>query len=763
MFARRLVAAATAAGVIAAPLAVVGLTAAPAHAAPVTINLVGINDFHGRMNLSEDTTSAKNTNTVKFAGTVANVAASSPNPIVVGAGDLIGASDFASSIAKDQPTIDVLNTIGLEASAVGNHEFDAGWTDLRDRVMGPTDDAASATDADWDYLGANVYAKGTTTPVMQEYATFDKSGVTVAVVGAVTQETSSLVSPDGITALDFGDPIVAVNRVAGQLSDGNAANGEADVIVASFHAGAQTGTGGSSPSTYEKEIAKGGEFAKMASLDASVDVIFNGHTHQVYAWDAPIPGQPGETRPIIQTGEYGNNVGQVVLTVDDATGEVISYVSKNVPRTSETVAELVAKYPATVGKVKDIVDAALANARVIGNVKVGNISADISRAYDGTSEDRASESPLGDLVANALRDKLPTKFGKPDIGVTNPGGLRTDLLFKGNTADNPGNTDGVVTYAEVASVLPFSNDTSIVSLTGAQFKEILEQQWQPAGASRPFLALGLSDNVQTILDPTQPVGSRVTSVFVNGKLLDPAATYKISTFTFLAAGGDNFTSFRKGTSAVTGLLDRDLFRQFFEASAAVAPDFARQQIYATGLKNSYKAGEKANIVFTKLDMSALGAPKNARLDLVKVKNDGSTVTFGTTPVTNGSARAVFTVRGGKEFRIVAQDSKTTIARAVVRTLPAMTTKLFPKAKFIKSKKTRARIKVKLRSEVALAVKGRVKVTVAGHKYNAKVKHGVAKIKLRKFSRPGKYRVVVQFKANDTFQGVRKTFSMRVKR
>ena len=576
ILARRLVAAATAAGVIATPLAVVGLTAAPAHAVPVTINLVGINDFHGRMNLSEDTSSAKNTNTVKFAGTVANVAASSPNPIVVGAGDLIGASDFASSIAKDQPTIDVLNTIGLEASAVGNHEFDAGWTDLKDRVMGPTDDAASATDADWDYLGANVYAKGTTTPAMQEYATFDKGGVTVAVVGAVTQETSSLVSPDGITALDFGDPIVAVNRVAGQLSDGNAANGEADVIVASFHAGAQTGTGGSSPSTYEKEIAKGGEFAKMASLDASVDVIFNGHTHQVYAWDAPIPGQPGKTRPIIQTGEYGNNVGQVVLTVDDVTGEVISYVSKNVPRTTETVAELVAKYPATVGKVKDIVDAALANARLIGNVKVGTISADISRAYDGTTEDRGSESPLGDLVANALRDKLPTKFGKPDIGVTNPGGLRTDLLFKANTTDNPGNTDGVVTYAEVASVLPFSNDTSIVSLTGAQFKEVLEQQWQPAGSSRPFLALGLSDNVQTILDPTQPVGSRVTSVFVNGKLLDPAATYKISTFTFLAAGGDNFTSFKKGTSSVTGLLDRDLFRQFFEASGAVAPDFARQ-------------------------------------------------------------------------------------------------------------------------------------------------------------------------------------------
>ena len=97
---------------------------------------------------------------------------------------------------------------------------------------------------------------------MPEYATFDKGGVTVGVVGAVTEETPRWSAPDGITTLDFGDPVDAVNRVADQLSDGNDANGEADVIVASFHAGA---TGRGVPSTYEKEIAKGGEFAKMAT------------------------------------------------------------------------------------------------------------------------------------------------------------------------------------------------------------------------------------------------------------------------------------------------------------------------------------------------------------------------------------------------------------------------------------------------------------------------------------------------------------------
>ena len=294
--------------------------------------------------------------------------------------------------------------------------------------------------------------------------------------------------------------------------------------------------------------------------------------------------------------------------------------------------------------------------------------------------------------------------------MTNPGGLRTNLLFKGDTTSNPGNTDGVVTYEEVAGVLPFSNDTSIVSLTGAQFKEILEQQWQPAGSSRPFLALGLSDNVQTILDPAQPVGSRVTSVRSTARCLTPLRRTRSRRSRSSPLAVTTSPPSRRAPPSVTGLLDRDLFRQFFEAGTTVAPDFARQQVYATGLKESYRAGEKARINFTNLDMNALGAPVNTKLDLVKVNTDGSRKTVGSTTVTNGIADLAFTVRGGKGFEIVAQDSKTTIARAVVKTKPTLKAKVFPKGKALKSKKTRARMKIKIRSEVGIGpVTGRASV------------------------------------------------------
>ena len=396
-------------GLVAASLAVVAGTVSPAQAVPnVTINLVGINDFHGRIDA----------NTVKWAGTVEQLKASAPNAIVVGAGDLIGASTFASAIADDQPTIEVMNAIKLQASAVGNHEFDKGWPDLRDRVIG------TAPNADWTYLAANVYAKGTTTPVLKEYVEFTKEGVDVAVIGAVTQETPSLVAPGGISTLDFGDPVAAVNRVAAQLSDGNEANGEADVLVASFHAGSNVTSG------YANALAAGGEFANMANLNPNINAIFNGHTHQAYVYDQPVTGGDQPTRPMVQTGSYGANVGQVLLTYDTATDKVIGSSATNTPRVTTSDSDLIAAYPALQG-VKTTVDASLANAKVVGDQPVGKISADVTTAYQGGAytagkytggerDERGKESTLGDLVADALRDGIPAAQGKADIGIVNP-------------------------------------------------------------------------------------------------------------------------------------------------------------------------------------------------------------------------------------------------------------------------------------------------------------------------------------------------------
>lgn len=265
------------------------VVAAPAaQAAPVSFTLVDINDYHGR--ISNDggsgTNDASTYSTQEFATTVQGIrsAKGAANTLFLSAGDNIGASLFNSSYTNDQPTIDVLNELDLAASALGNHEFDKGYDWLKANVI---DGSASYRKADFPLLGANVYVKGTQTQPagIKAYSVSQVAGLDVCVIGAITQETSTLVSPAGIANLDFGDPVDAVNRVAGELETA----GTCDVTVATYHEGAGAGT--PDGATLQQEIDAGGAFAKIVTQTAgAVDVIFTGHTHKEYAWTAAKPG-----------------------------------------------------------------------------------------------------------------------------------------------------------------------------------------------------------------------------------------------------------------------------------------------------------------------------------------------------------------------------------------------------------------------------------------------------------------------------------------
>ena len=618
-------------------------TAGAAHAAdPVdpgaldpgltTVNLLNINDFHGR--IDDDNTGELGKS---FACTVVSTRAAlgADSTALLSAGDSIGASSFTSSSQEDGPTISFLNALGLEATAVGNHEFDRGFSDLTGRV----DQLA-----DFDQLGANVYERGTTTPALQEYEVIEVSGLQVAVIGAVTQQTPSLVSPQGVAGLDFGDPVEAVNRVAAQLKDGDATNGEADIVVAEYHEGATAGADGS---TLAQQVAAGGAFADIVQDTAGeVDAIFTGHTHMDYAWDAPAPG--GGTRPIIQTGSYASNLGQVQLGFDPATRKVTQYSVTNVPTGAVTPeCEADAAYTSAA----QIVDDAVADAAVLGKTVIGEVSDDITTAVktDGGRDDRQRESTLGNLTADIWLDAL-NQPGRPgaDIGIMNPGGLRDELRYAPTGDEAPGE----VTYAEAASINPFANTMMTVEVTGAQFITLLEQQWQPEGSSRPFLKLGLSDNITYTYDPDAAAGSHITSVAVDGQPIDEAATYTLASGSFLIGGGDNFTVLQEGTNAKdTGLIDTDAFVSYFERNASVDPDFRKQAVAVSGQPSELTAGDEVSFTVSGLDMTSVDSPTSTEVEVFV--GDTSVGTFPVTaglidgvPTRNGSADISFTVPEG---------------------------------------------------------------------------------------------------------------------
>jgi 5'-nucleotidase len=517
---------------------------------------------------------------------------------------------------------------------VGNHEFDQGYADLTNRIV---------PKAKFDILGANV-RKADGSRALPAYKIYTVSGVKVAVVGAVTQETPTLVSPDRVSGLTFGDPSDSINAAVAEINALPAAE-RPDVTVASFHEGAPDGA-----ATLEAALASNAVFRRLVeNTTGDVDAIFMGHTHQKYVYNAPVPGQAGKTRPIVQTGQYGENVGQIKLSVDVDTDTVTAATARTVARDTALDPAIITKYP-QLSAVKTIRDDAVAYAAKEGNVAKGSITADITRAFTSAgAEDRANESTLGNTVADALLYRVGKTTAGADIGIVNPGGLRTELRYAGVAGDAV-NKDGVVTRAELNTVLPFANNLNSVAVTGTVLKEILEQQWQTAAAgeappTRPYLQLGVSKNVTYTYDAAREAGSRITSVRINGEALDPAKTYKIATFSFLAAGGDNFRAFKKGVSTDTALVDRDGWETFFADKSPVSPDFAKRTVSAVGAKASYQALENVSIALSKLDLTSTGSPANTSVS-AKVTAGGKSFDVGSFPVTAGAATVAFKLPTG---------------------------------------------------------------------------------------------------------------------
>ncbi|WP_231477043.1 ExeM/NucH family extracellular endonuclease [Microbacterium sp. MRS-1] len=543
----------------------VGLSARKS--APTMIDILTINDFHGRIEAG----SQGEAGAAVLAGAVAAKKAKNPNTILVSAGDNIGASTFTSLIQQDSPTIDALKASGLEVSAVGNHEFDRGFDDLKGRVLprfGGNTDVKNVTPeqiaAGSPYaLGANVYQKGTKTPALPEYAVKTIDGVRVAFIGTVTTDTARMVDPQGIKDIDFGDQLEAANRVADKISNGDLA----DVTVLLTHSGSSVSNQCDAVATDPSDF---GTLIRGAS--SHIDAIVSAHTHQTYACNVQV-GSSGKLRPVIQAAEYGKALGQLSLQYDTDAHELVS-------ATGSTQA-LAKAYPADAA-VASMVAGFTAQAITIGSKPVGAITADILRGGKGGS-DRGVESTMGNTVADIYlwaTSTNPAYAGtKAQIALMNPGGLRADLLRTG---------DGTVTFKELAAVQPFANTLVTVTLTGAQLKDILTRQWQSTG-DRPKLHLGVSKGFTYEYTEDAPLAGQtasrsghIVSMSLDGKKISDADTFTVVTNSFLANGGDGFTPFAQGTARTdTGQVDLDATLAYAAAVKPMAPSPVGRAVLVT--------------------------------------------------------------------------------------------------------------------------------------------------------------------------------------
>lgn len=540
--------------------------AARNHRFLVDLQLLAFNDYHGH--LTPDTPGTIDGlpagGAEYLAAKLRELRMGHKHTLTVAAGDLIGGSPAFSGLFHDEPAVESLDALGLDVSSVGNHEFDEGVSELLRMQYGgchPVDGCYFPDQpypgANFQWLAANVVDRRGRTP-LPPYWIKSIEGVKVAFIGMTLEDTSALVAASGIAGYRFLDEAETANRLVPRLQRGGV-----KAIIVLLHEG-----GIPSPLAINGcEGISGPIVAINAALSAEIDAIVTGHTHQPY--NCQLPDPKGELRPVTSAYSFGRVVSELNLVLDKRTRDVRRDLSTAV------------NHPVVQGELipDPAITAVIAKweplAAAAGNTPVGTITADIVRGGDPTGSDRGVESPAGNLVADA--QLWATSAAGAEIAFMNPGGLRSDLSFA--ASQTPSEGDGVVTFGEAFTFQPFGNTLQTFGMTGAQIVSVLEEQCQPAGSSRPFLHLGVSDGFTYELQKTfDPATGDCTSVSISnvqlrGLSLDPTASYLVTVNNFLADGGDNFGSFATVDPAarIDGGNDLDALVNYLGTFGPVAP------------------------------------------------------------------------------------------------------------------------------------------------------------------------------------------------
>jgi 5'-nucleotidase len=521
---------------------------AGAQAAPAELRILAINDFHGYLQpppggirIADPGDKSKKIaveagGAEQMATLVKQLRAGAKNAIFVASGDLIGASPFLSALFHDEPTIESLSMMGLEVASVGNHEFDEGKEELLRMQNGgchPTDGCQGPhpfLGAKFRYLAASTIEKNTGKTVFPPYAIREFEGIPVAFIGLTLKGTPNLVSPVGVAGLEFKDEADTVNALVPELK----ASGVEAIVVLIHEGGFPTGE--------ECPGISGPIVDIVRKFDRAVDVVISGHTHQAYVCEI-------DGRLVTSGDKYGTIVTAIDLKLDPVTRDITSARADNV-------------IVRTAAYAKDPEQTALIEsydkvAAPIANRPAGSVTDTLSR----TPND-AGESALGDIVADAqLAATRADKDGGAVIAFTNPGGVRTDI---------PKKADATVSYADVFSSQPFRNQLVTLTLTGAQIKDALEQQW--LDPKRPRI-LQVSKGFNYAWDGAKPYGERVLAdrMSLNGQPIDPAKSYRVTVNNYLAVGGDGFTVLKEGSGQQFGIYDVEALYGYFQANSPISP------------------------------------------------------------------------------------------------------------------------------------------------------------------------------------------------
>ncbi|MPM42000.1 hypothetical protein SDC9_88662 [bioreactor metagenome] len=402
---------------------------------------------------------------------------------------------------------EMLKEINVQASALGNHEFDWGV----DKIQ------KWAKDGGFDFLASNIYDKKTGKPVefAKPYKVITEAGKKIGLIGIATPETAFKTLPANVENLEFRDPVTATNEWAAYLRETE----KVDAVVVLSHLG-----------TFQDKVTKEitGEGAELAKNAKGIDAVITAHSHQVV--NGMVNGIP-----VIQAGNNGRAIGQISLTFVDEKLYAASAIEDLASKAKELQED-----PAT---------------KAIYDKYNDQLSPVLDEVVTTLENDLDHDKTAGLTTLGQFNTKLMMDITGAQIGLTNGGGIRAPLA------------KGELTVGDMYTVFPFDNTLVTFELTGADLKKNLEHGIDPNNGVGWIQFYG----IKVFYDETKPVGEKITSMrLMDGTKIEADKYYNVVTNDFMATNGDGYNFSGAKNLTDTNIVMRDAMIKELKKSKSVA-------------------------------------------------------------------------------------------------------------------------------------------------------------------------------------------------
>ncbi|KMJ58887.1 endonuclease [Bacillus sp. LL01] len=484
----------------------------------VSVQLIGMNDLHGKIDQTYDLSRDYGV----VAGRMDYVSAylkdrreQNPNTLIVHAGDMIGGSSPVAALLQDEPVVEIMNEIGFDIGTVGNHEFDEGTTEFLRMVNGGDHPEGKGTEGyegmNFPNVCANCVWKDSGETFLPPYEILEVDGEKIGFIGVNTTATLNMVIPDGIQDITFTNEVDAVNEATEELKE----QGVRAIVVLSHMPASQDGDSAT------------GDAANLASnVDDEVDVIFAAHNHEIV--NALV-----DNKLIVQALDYGKAFSAVDLEIDPETGDIVNkeaeivFVDQSKMDPDPVVTEILANYENRIAPILN---------EVVGVAEVA-----MEGGYGVRGE--VGDNALGNLIADGMATAM-----EADFALMNGGGIRDNL------------NQGDITWGELFNIQPFNNVLMKLDISGADLYTIMNAQLQaPYGPDYSISGFHYTWDGDTykVVDITFPDGTPI----------DKEATYSIVVNNFMATStGSKYRPIGElGKNPVTGPEDLEATVNFVKS------------------------------------------------------------------------------------------------------------------------------------------------------------------------------------------------------